>query len=427
MAVDALALNAAVVLAFLVRFGWPVPAYNFKAYLLAAVPVTAGELFILSLVDLYNPTAERTGLGHLGVVAKGIVLGSLVLTTLTFFLRAFAFPRSVILIALPIQILLVWGWRMLAARVLRIRWPERRVMLVGAPADCQEIERRLLPMKRWGYRVVGTVATDQVDTLADRLNEARPQTIIFATPSKHRQVLEQVVLTRTFEGEIYVVPQLYEIHLGEVNFSLLSDIPLLRLKRASSGSWRHGLKNLAERVLAAFILIVSIPLMMLIAFAILVTSGPPVIYRQVRVGKDLLPFTLLKFRTMVSDAEPDGPRLAEENDPRVTPVGRILRRTRLDELPQFLNVLKGDMSIVGPRPERPELVQEYLELHPLYKERFRVRPGITGLSQVSATYSTSPFSKLRFDLMYIHHESLSLDLRIIAQTVKVILTGRGAR
>lgn len=444
--VDAVVLNAAIVLAFIVRFGWPIPVFNFSAYLVAAAPITVGQLLILALVDLYLPTADRSGVGLFWTVTKGIALGGLVLVTLTFFLRAFAFPRVVILIALVLQVVLLWGWRMLAAGALRIRWPERRVLLVGDLGDCREIERRLEGMRRWGYRVVGMVGVEdrvneaavedaaalegvlqQVLELPAHLDTLRPDHIIFATPARHREALEQVALSRTFEGEIYVVPQLYEMHLGEVNFSLLGDIPLLRLKRARHAGPAHELKSWVERVLAALVLLVCAPLMAAVALLVLISSGPPVIYRQTRVGRDFRPFTLYKFRTMIPEAEVNGPVLAEADDPRVTRVGRLMRRSRLDELPQFYNVLKGDMSFVGPRPERPEFVEDFMRDHPLYRERFRVRPGITGLAQVSASYATSPGAKLRFDLMYIHHESPALDVRIILQTLKVIVTGRGAR
>ena len=421
--VDAVVLNAAIVLAFVIRFGLPVPSFNFSAYLVAAVPITVGELIILAAVDLYDPTAERSGPELLAAVAEGVALGGLLLVTLTFLLRAFAFPRLVIVMSLGLQVVFLWGWRMLAARGLKVTWPERRVLLVGSPSDCREIEHRLENMHRWGYRVVGVITADSV---GDRLREICPHHIIFATPSRHREALEKVALSRSFQGNIYVVPQLYEMHLGEVNFSLLGDIPLIRLNRAASSSWRRGLKSWVERACAGMLLVLCSPLLVLIALAVLLTSGRPVIFRQTRVGRDFEPFTLYKFRTMIRDAEPQGAVLAQADDPRVTAVGRFLRRTRLDELPQLCNVLKGDMSFVGPRPERPEFVGQHTRSDPLYQERFRVRPGITGLAQVSAPYAAAPAAKLRFDLMYIHHESLSLDLRIILQTLKVVLTGRGA-
>ena len=292
LVVDGVILNLAVIVAFVLRLGWPIPQYNFAAYEQAALFMTVGQLLILAAVDLYEPTAERSGPELFGAVVKGIALGGLVLVSLTFFLRAFAFPRVVILLALLLEVLLLWSWRRLAAGVLHIRWPERRILLVGALDDSLEIATRLEDMRKWGYRVVGIVGPGDAGTadrvsggvqvaeatawpaasphlvalsaaaqgpagasatggleraglaqlgpllqglteLPEQLDSLRPHQIIFTTPAQHREVLEQVSLSRMFEGDIYVVPQLYEMHLGEVNFSLLGDMPLLRLNRAS--------------------------------------------------------------------------------------------------------------------------------------------------------------------------------------------------
>jgi len=156
------------------------------------------------------------------------------------------------------------------------------------------------------------------------------------------------------------------------------------------------------------------------------TSGRPIIFRQTRVGKDGSPFTMYKFRTMQHGAEEEtGPVLAVENDPRVTVLGRVLRGTRLDELPQLWNVLRGDMSFVGPRPERPEFVQLYEQDIQGYRERFKVRPGLTGYAQVNGEYHTSPTTKLKYDLAYMYNRSIWLDLKILSETAKVMLTRRG--
>ncbi|MCJ7797483.1 MAG: sugar transferase, partial [Thermoleophilia bacterium] len=191
--------------------------------------------------------------------------------------------------------------------------------------------------------------------------------------------------------------------------------------------WRQGLKVLTERVLAVVSLVVLSPLIGAVALALIASSGLPVLYRQTRLGLRQQPFTVYKFRTMRRDAEAAGAVLAEQDDPRVTGIGRLLRASRFDEVPQFLNVARGDMSFVGPRPERPEFVQGFLETEALYIERFQVRPGITGLAQVSGSYATTTPVKLRFDLMYVYHQSLALDVRILLRTVQVVLTGKGAR
>lgn len=437
---DALAVNAAIILSFLIRYGWPVPAFNFQAYLRVFVPFTVCQLAVFYLVDLYEPTADRSGPELLGTAVKGVVLGGLLLVTLTFVLRAFSFPRTVIAIALVLQVLMVWGWRRLAARWLHVRWPERRVLLVGASDDLHMVVERLRTSDAWGYRVVAVVVESGEDVsalagyrvaeglhvLPELLAELEPDQVIVATPSRHRQLLEETALGSTFPGEIYVVPQLYEMHLGQLSFSLLSDIPLIRLTPKVKPSGQLRRKALVERLAAGLLLLVLSPLFLVISLLVLVFSGRPVLYRQVRVGMDQEEFLLAKFRTMVRDAEASGAALAVPGDRRITGIGKLLRRSRMDELPQLWNVLHGEMNLVGPRPERPEFVREFLADDPTYAERFRIRPGITGLAQISAYYATAPSMKLRFDLMYMYHQSLWLDLQIILRTFRVLLTGRGA-
>lgn len=450
---DAIAVNVAILLAFVVRFGWPPPAFNIAAYQRILLPLTVGQILIFLLVDLYDPSAERSGPQLLGTVAKGVLLGLTALVGLSFFLRAFSFPRTVIAVTFVCQLLLIWGWRRAAAGVLHVRWPERRVVVVGDAVDVRQVLERLESVKRWGYHVVAVVIGNDdagfddgdsvnpdvgrpsfsgypcltsAEELPDLLEQEPPDQVIVATPSRHRPILESIALSPRFTGEILVAPELYEMHLGEIDFALLDDLPLLRLNRAVTSQWRSGVLSVSERLVAAVLLIVLSPLFAVVALVVLVSTGPPVLYRQVRSGIGQRPFTLLKFRSMVSDAEEDGPVLASRSDARVTPVGRLLRVSRFDEWPQLWNVLKGDMSFVGPRPERPEFVREFLAADPLYAERFRVRPGITGLAQVSGSYATSASVKLRFDLMYIYHRSPALDLKILLRTIKVVLVGRGA-
>lgn len=444
LAADAVVLNAAIVLAFALRFGWPIPpehAANFDAYQQVVVPLTVVQILVFFMVDLYDPMASRSGPELLGTVAKGVFLGTFVLVALSFLLRAFAFPRTVIPLVFVAQIVLLWGWRRLVAKLFHVHWPERRVVLVGSSRDALAVAERLSELSSWGYRLVGVVCDDceaprwtddgvewlpSQEELPEHLERLSPDQIIVTTPSQHREILEEITLSHRFEGDIYVIPQLYEIHLGEVNFSLLHDIPLLRLTRPARPAWQQGAKVVVERVTAAALLVLLAPVLLLIALGVILASGRPVFYEQERLGKDFRPFTLVKFRTMVPNAEECGPVLATEDDPRVTPIGRLLRSSRLDELPQFLNVARGDMSFVGPRPERGAFVEEFLQEDSLYEERFRVRPGITGLAQVSGSYATTPAVKLRFDLMYVYHQSLALDLRILMRTVQVVLTGRGA-
>jgi exopolysaccharide biosynthesis polyprenyl glycosylphosphotransferase len=224
---------------------------------------------------------------------------------------------------------------------------------------------------------------------------------------------------------VYVVPSPYEILIGRRERLRLHDIPLIELRQPVTGG-AGIVKRAFDVALAAVLLLPALPLLLVAAALVWVTSPGPVLYRQVRVGKDGRPFTMLKLRTMEAEAErTTGPVLAAANDPRITPLGRVLRATRLDELPQLWNVLRGDMSFVGPRPERPEFVTRFAREIDGYTERFTVRPGVTGYAQVGGEYHTSAATKLKYDLAYIYNRTLWLDLRILSETVKVMLTRRG--
>jgi lipopolysaccharide/colanic/teichoic acid biosynthesis glycosyltransferase len=202
----------------------------------------------------------------------------------------------------------------------------------------------------------------------------------------------------------------------------------MQITRSSVPKWFASVKRVADVVFALMLLVLLSPVLLLAALAILASMGTPVVFRQERTGRDLRPFAVYKFRTMVRNAEQlSGPVLAEADDPRITPVGRFLRTYRIDELPQLVNILKGDMSFVGPRPERPYFVEQFLKEIPGYRERFRVHPGVTGLAQVMGGYATTPERKLKYDLIYMYHQSLAMDVQIVLETLRVVLTGRGAR
>jgi exopolysaccharide biosynthesis polyprenyl glycosylphosphotransferase len=226
---------------------------------------------------------------------------------------------------------------------------------------------------------------------------------------------------------------------NDVYESITGKVPIESIRLSwllfSPGSHSSGIflvyKRFASVVISIIGLLLSLPLLPFVVMAIKLSSPGRVLYSQNRVGRDDRIFRCYKFRTMRSDAEADtGPTWAEDDDPRITPVGRFLRRTRIDEIPQLLNVLKGDMSLVGPRPERPEFVAALNEKIPYYHLRHSVRPGITGWAQILYKYGSSvedAKEKLRYDLYYIKNRSVGLDLLIFLNTIKIVLVGRGAR
>ena len=219
-----------------------------------------------------------------------------------------------------------------------------------------------------------------------------------------------------------VIPRIGDVIMSGAKRIHLFYLPMLMVERRTLSPEFEFTKRLADILISGLALIILSPLMLITAAAIKLTDKGPVFYRQVRLTKDGKKFNILKFRSMRVDAEKDGvARLSTgANDDRITPVGKIIRACRLDELPQLINVLKGEMSIVGPRPERPEIADQYEKEMPEFRLRLQVKAGITGYAQVYGKYNTTPYDKLQMDLMYIAHPSISQDLAIMFATVKIL-------
>jgi exopolysaccharide biosynthesis polyprenyl glycosylphosphotransferase len=317
----------------------------------------------------------------------------------------------------------------------------RRVLVVGAGGRGQEIAQELMARQNGHFEVVGFVDDrtdlprvdglpilgrfDQVLKIASR--HQVDEIILAYMPNWQEQLLSQAALTGTGEQvRIKVLPGFYDASLGDLRIEPIADIPLVSLGRRPASFCCLVGKRCFDIVFSLIMLLLSAPVLVLATIAIKVTSRGPVFYRQNRVGMNGRIFQIHKLRTMVLGAETGtGPILAQQYDERITPVGRFLRQTRIDETPQCWNVLKGDMSVVGPRPERPEFAEEFAKSIPRYAERLKVRPGITGLAQVYGGYRTSVYHKLRYDWIYLHRMSLWQDLRIIFRTAGIVLSRAG--
>lgn len=219
----------------------------------------------------------------------------------------------------------------------------------------------------------------------------------------------------------YVTPKISDIIIRSADNIDLFDTPILLCRNTGLDVWEKTLKRFFDILLSLVALIVLSPFMLITALAIKIYDGGPVFFKQDRVTINGKIFKILKFRSMIVDAEKDGKSIpAVDNDPRITPVGKIIRKTRLDELPQIINILCGDMSIVGPRPERPEHIEEYEKIIPEFRYRLKVKGGLTGYAQVFGKYNTSAYDKLRLDLMYIQNYSFILDVKLILATIKIL-------
>lgn len=267
------------------------------------------------------------------------------------------------------------------------------------------------------------------DKLAALVRDHEVEEVILAVRGGHHGELEAIL--NQLEGlsvGIKIVPDIYDILSGSVRMQSLFGAPLIAIRRDIMPAWQVAVKRGIDVVASTIALILLTPLLLAIAVGVKLGSTGPVFFHQERVGRWGRPFTIHKFRSMYTNAEEQGPQLSRDNDPRITPIGRFLRKSRLDELPQFYNVLVGEMSLVGPRPERQHYIDLITERAPHYHHLQKVRPGITSWGQVKYGYAENVdqmVQRLRFDLIYMENMSLSLDFKILAYTVWIVLRGRG--
>jgi exopolysaccharide biosynthesis polyprenyl glycosylphosphotransferase len=321
----------------------------------------------------------------------------------------------------------------------------RGTVIVGYNEKAKEVHDQILEHPALGLDVVAYVAIntdnvgknyknievkDSLDNLLDVINQTHTSEVIIALEKEDHDLLVEIISKVENKGiGLKIVPDLYEILSGQARTSQLYGIPLIDIMPELMPEWEKKLKRISDVVISLIILIITFPLNVLVSILIKLDSTGPVLFRQDRIGMNNKIFRIYKFRSMFLDAEKHtGPVWSRKDDPRVTRVGRILRKLRIDEIPQFYNVLKGEMSLVGPRPERPYFVDMLAEQLPYYRRRLKVRPGITGWAQVKHKYDESIEDvkvKLRYDLFYIENMSFRMDIKILARTILVVLFGKG--
>lgn len=419
---DVLVLQAVYLVSFYLRFLGRLPAYNFHAYERLAPFATLALLAVLHVYGLYDPR-PKTRAEVSSSAASALVLQSVLAIALSFFVHTFAMPRSVLLLAGVIGVGAFVAWRRLLLQLEARLCRPLRVLVVGDPQEAQALAARLRDHPGAGMQVasVWPEARPSLGTLLAEVRAAQADMTIL-TSRVERHLKTELATGLVAAGQrVLLVPDTYDILILGSRISQIDDVPVFELPGLGLSHGYRLLKRSVDVVLSLAGLVATAPLMGLIALAVRLTSGPPVLYRQERVSEGGRRFWMLKFRTMVPDAEEDtGPVLAREGDPRITPIGRILRRLHLDELPQLWNVLKGEMSLVGPRPERPVFVEQFARQIPGYTDRLRLKAGVTGLAQVMGRYQTSPEDKLRYDLLYARAYSPLLDLRILLHTFRVL-------
>ncbi len=426
-------------------------SFTMEGYMVIALMSCAYWSVVFWLGGLYRDFYIRSPFDEFFTVMRHTFLGSAVVFLAIFVTSSPEYqsnPRFVFVMYWLVLFTLVCIGR-LSARQLQRRLREHGVVkiptvLVGSVARLRELLVDLHDEPAWGYDVRGIIVVDEnvstphglpgpilggINDVQRVMAALRPREVLVTMDHTDHDALLKVTAEAADEGcLVKIVPDLYEIFSGQARTQQIYGSPLIEVSPELMQPWEEFAKRTLDILFSVVVLVVGMPVWLLTALAVRVTSKGPMFFVQDRVGRMGHVFRMAKFRSMYVD-DRRGPTWTNENDPRVTPVGRFIRKTHLDEIPQLWNVLKGEMSLVGPRPEQPFYVDKFTEMLPYYRRRLKVRPGVTGWWQVKARSNPESLEeiqqRLRYDFFYIENMSFKLDLEIMVRTVFVMLRGHG--
>lgn len=355
-------------------------------------------------------------------LAVSLFLVLILVMALSFVIHEFAYSRVLIISSTVMQFILLGFWKRAVQRWEQSLHPVRHVMIIGNEDECRHVYYRMSAQPQLKMKLQHVIMDPKTDWRKE-LEICDVDTLIICSDIPITTKASIVNYCTDKEIQPYIIPSSYEIFCNGAMLQKIDDVPVFRPKSLRLSVEQRAVKRTVDIIVAGMAAICALPFAIPVALAIKLGDGGPVLYSQVRVGRFGKEYKVYKFRSMRVDAEKySGPQLATEDDPRITKVGKFIRATRLDELPQILNVLNGDMSLVGPRPELPFFVEKFKQENPEYAYRHNVKPGITGLAQVFAKYNTTPYDKLVYDLMYIENYSILEDFIIMIQTIKILVT-----
>lgn len=425
----------------------PIPPLIIASGSMVSVPFWLALFFV---TGIYRLKWDLSWADEMSQVFKQVTGGIVILSLGAFLVSpAISVGRWIFFIYYGLLLILVFmaraGARLIERRLAKKGIIRRNALVIGLGKKAGELVTFIEANRALGYRVVGFVKPpgaeydeglseriaghmNELDSLIEKHNV---EEILVTIASNFHDDILGLLLPAAGKGiRVKVVPDLFDVIAGHVHSTQILGQPLMELLPDRLKNWEKLAKTIMDFIICLFVLVLGLPLWLLIALAIRLDSPGPVFYRQTRAGKGGREFRIVKFRSMVKDAETgSGAVWAGRNDPRVTRLGGLLRKTRMDEVPQLLNILAGHMSLVGPRPERPEIIAKLREVFPFYNKRLTIKPGLTGWAQVKLEYDSSledVAEKLKYDFFYIENQSLFLDIEILLRTVKVVLTGAGA-
>lgn len=412
--------------------------------LLLACAVVQASFYLFDLYDFQMIRARSVLAQRL---AQAIGLSAMTLSLIFYLAPKLRLGRGVFLVAMLLMLTVMLAWRLVVRWVLGHPRLADRVLILGTEENAVSIAREVLQRREAGYEVVGFIGDHPelvgqslinptvlgvMSDLEQVVERYRPDRIVVAFADRRGRLPLELLLKFKVRDEIVVEDsgRFFERLTGKISTEGLRPGQLVFAETMRWMSFYRRLKRLADLVLSLVGLAASSPLMLAVAAAIRLESPGPIFYKQERVGLHGETFNIIKLRSMRTDAEQHGAVWAKEGDPRVTKVGRIIRQLRIDEIPQFVNILRGEMSLIGPRPERPQFVTQLERIIPFYSERHLVKPGLTGWAQVCYPYGASledAREKHQYDLYYIKNQSPLLDLIILLETARVVLFGRLSR
>ena len=327
-------------------------------------------------------------------------------------------PRPFLVMTL-IQCAGVICWSLVAQRVYKMLFAPRKMLLVHGDRPYEDLIRKFESRKD-KYDICKCMnVSEGIDAICEEVVERYDAIVIGDIDVTSRNTIYKFCYGKGIR--VYILPKLSDVILGGAEEMHIFDTPIFLTREYSLTIEQRFMKRAVDLICSAILLVLASPIMLLTAIVIKLYDGGPVIYKQTRCTKDMREFGIMKFRSMRVDAEKDGvARLATKNDDRITPVGKFIRKVRIDELPQLINILRGDMSFIGPRPERPEIIGQYMEIMPEFVFRTKVKAGLAGYAQVYGKYNTTPYDKLKLDLTYIEKYSFWMDIKLMLLTLKIL-------
>jgi exopolysaccharide biosynthesis polyprenyl glycosylphosphotransferase len=430
---DILILYLSLWLTLLIRYGGNFDLERWQQHFWPFTIIYLIWLIIFFIAGLYELNLARNNINFYNILLRGLMINAGLAVAFFYFVPYFGItPKTNLFLNLAIFTLLFSGWRHLYNHLIKSSALLNNVLFIGQNKEINQINKIIENNPQLGYRAIKQIRPQDIQTPFDLLEMATHQnikTIVTAIdPHQDAKLVQSLYQCLPLKISFSDLPSFYEKILGKVPISSIGEIWFLENLTESQKNFYEAAKRILD-MLGAFVFgIISLVFYPLIALVIKLDSPGPVFYKQRRIGQDGQIFKVIKFRSMVEEAEKDGVQWADQQDHRITKVGRFLRKIRFDELPQFWNIFIGQMSFIGPRPERIEFAQRLEKEIPYYQIRHIVKPGLTGWAQVNFHYGASvadSIEKLQYELYYIKHRSFVLDLSILLKTIKIVLGGLG--